>query len=93
MPEIPQFDGVPPEPRTAEAIIAAARGRHRPDQRVDRNIHSTGIQPLLEVGNAVLDQRRADRPVPQFVEDGDAMVVTDRVVVPADAARVRARRR
>ena len=83
MPEIPQFDGVRPDPRTPEAIIAERAAVTTQIRRWIDNIHSTGIQPLLKVGNAVLDQRRADRPVPQFVEVDDAMVVTDRVVVPA----------
>lgn len=85
MPEIPLFAGAPEELRTEQAITdQRAAVAVQINEWISKIREAAGIQPLLAVGNAVLQERRSGRSVVQFTEDQDALVVTDRVVVPAD---------
>jgi thermitase len=96
MAEIPQFSGAPPERRTPEAVAEErAAVTVQINEWIKKLDEPEGIRPLLATGNAVLHERRAGLPLPQFTEDRDALVVTDRVVVPAaqvESARAAVRR-
>jgi hypothetical protein len=85
MPEIPRFAGAPEELRSEQAIAdQRAAVTVQINEWIRKIREPAGIRPLLAIGNAVLHERRSGRSVVQFTEDRDALVVTDRVVVPAD---------
>jgi subtilisin family serine protease len=83
MPEVPRFQAAPVERRTEKAI---REQRERVTTQINLWIEQirqpATAHALRLAGFSVLERRRAGQPVTQFTEDRDALVVTDRVVIP-----------
>ena len=93
MPEVPRFLAAPAERRTEKAIQEQRKQvTTQINLWIEKIREPAAAHALRLAGFDVLERRRAGQPVTQFTEDRDALVVTDRVVIPVaelDAVRDR----